>query len=811
MATNLGTATVAAAKGESFPLSDGRILDVNYNGTNWGYQVSSDGGATFGARTALTNSPASTRAVWTLAVDPATGLSTDVVYGAVSGSGVSLYVYRLSVAAGVVTQTNTLTGDNVPVLGIYHDATNNRVHVVEQLTSAFVAIYVFNAATLANVITTPGYVQLTAGSPPNSGQTDVTWAVAGSGGGTYYVAWFPTAGSTVFNVVQVVGTGATGAPATVITSQTAETSEPVLAANCTGLDATWDGTNIVFAANQNNAALRTTRRTAANTYDAWSTLVTESISGKPALARRVASGNAVVFYRSNLGQANGQIRYFKRTSGTWDSGSSLLAGGASTGWAEPRARTDAGLGPIRVHYITGTANPWTHVADVLTFAPPVPTNTSVPTISGSAIVGQTLNASTGAWTSSPTGYAYRWLRDGVAISGATAAAYTLQSADVGHAITVGVIASNAGGASAEAVSASVVPAAAGGPWPLVWKDGLVPYAGVLPGVAPVEGAYYEAPTGVAIVRSFDDPIALADSVGRTSAAARALADPVALADSILGGVSALRALADAVALADQLDRLAAYQRLVVDSITVADAQTPDLVVSGALLRTFNDAVALDDTLSRVVGYQRPLTEAVDLADALDRVGGFGRLLADPVGLADALTTAVAAQRAFVEAVGVGDQLDRVATYQRDLLDALALSDGISTGASSALSRSFDDSIAISDALVTSSSFIRVQADVIGLLDGDLAPQFGMARLLTDSLVVVAALDRTADYQRALLESVAVADSLRRSSTYLRAVDDTLLVVDVFDSIFSVGGPVRMLRVRLAARPVAGVRIKATRE
>lgn len=68
-------------------------------------------------------------------------------------------------------------------------------------------------------------------------------------------------------------------------------------------------------------------------------------------------------------------------------------------------------------------------------------------------VGQTLNASTGVWTQSPTSYTYQWNRDGIAISGAVAATYVAVSADVGHAITVTVIATNGGGSSAPSVSA----------------------------------------------------------------------------------------------------------------------------------------------------------------------------------------------------------------------------------------------------------------------------------------------------------------------------------------------------------------------
>lgn len=89
----------------------------------------------------------------------------------------------------------------------------------------------------------------------------------------------------------------------------------------------------------------------------------------------------------------------------------------------------------------------------------VPANTALPTISGSAAVGQTLTASTGSWSNSPTSYTYAWQRCDstgsacVPIGGATAASYTVQAADAGSTVRVAVTAVNAGGPSAPATSA----------------------------------------------------------------------------------------------------------------------------------------------------------------------------------------------------------------------------------------------------------------------------------------------------------------------------------------------------------------------
>jgi len=92
-----------------------------------------------------------------------------------------------------------------------------------------------------------------------------------------------------------------------------------------------------------------------------------------------------------------------------------------------------------------------------------PTNTTLPTISGTAGQGQTLTAANGTWTNTPTGYAYQWRRcdsSGAScadISSATAGTYVPVPADVGSTIRVVVTASNSyGSASATSAQTAVV-------------------------------------------------------------------------------------------------------------------------------------------------------------------------------------------------------------------------------------------------------------------------------------------------------------------------------------------------------------------
>jgi hypothetical protein len=79
----------------------------------------------------------------------------------------------------------------------------------------------------------------------------------------------------------------------------------------------------------------------------------------------------------------------------------------------------------------------------------------LPTISGSAVVGGTLTAVTGVWKPATESVAYRWLRDGTPIDGATAATYTMVTGDAGAKLSVRVTGARAGYASTDVTSAGV--------------------------------------------------------------------------------------------------------------------------------------------------------------------------------------------------------------------------------------------------------------------------------------------------------------------------------------------------------------------
>jgi hypothetical protein len=94
--------------------------------------------------------------------------------------------------------------------------------------------------------------------------------------------------------------------------------------------------------------------------------------------------------------------------------------------------------------------------------PPAPVATTLPAISGEAVEGQPLEASSGTWTESPTSYEYQWENcdtkgencDGIV--DATSSGYTPVANDVGHKLRVTVTATNEGGSTEASSTATAV-------------------------------------------------------------------------------------------------------------------------------------------------------------------------------------------------------------------------------------------------------------------------------------------------------------------------------------------------------------------
>jgi surface antigen len=87
-----------------------------------------------------------------------------------------------------------------------------------------------------------------------------------------------------------------------------------------------------------------------------------------------------------------------------------------------------------------------------TVIPGVITNTAVPEVSGKAVAGHTLHATSGSWSIDPEKLEYQWYRGSKPIGTATDAAYRVTDADAGHLLHVVVTAKSTGYTAASAAS-----------------------------------------------------------------------------------------------------------------------------------------------------------------------------------------------------------------------------------------------------------------------------------------------------------------------------------------------------------------------
>jgi hypothetical protein len=118
----------------------------------------------------------------------------------------------------------------------------------------------------------------------------------------------------------------------------------------------------------------------------------------------------------------------------------------------------------------------------VTIAAGAPANVALPSITGNARQGSALSCATGAWSGEPT-LDRQWLRDGVAIPGATGGALMLTATDIGHGVSCRVTAVNGGG-TAFADTVAVTVAAADATPPATTPTPTTPTPPVVPSPTP---------------------------------------------------------------------------------------------------------------------------------------------------------------------------------------------------------------------------------------------------------------------------------------------------------------------------------------
>jgi hypothetical protein len=161
--------------------------------------------------------------------------------------------------------------------------------------------------------------------------------------------------------------------------------------------------------------------------------------------------------------------YVLCTGGSWTGGPNLIyayqwyansiavAGANSSTWVFAGYEGQSALCAVAVSNSYG-ACPAVATNTVMIPSGAVPQPLEPPGISGTPTVGSTLSCIDGTWSNTPTTYAYQWLRNGVAISGATwgDGTYLIVDADDGTNLSCQVIASNSYGAGPVVESNSVL-------------------------------------------------------------------------------------------------------------------------------------------------------------------------------------------------------------------------------------------------------------------------------------------------------------------------------------------------------------------
>jgi hypothetical protein len=149
-------------------------------------------------------------------------------------------------------------------------------------------------------------------------------------------------------------------------------------------------------------------------------------------------------------------------TGIWDSGVVLTYqwlrnGVAISGATSPNYElVSADADKLIYVRVTGSKSGYSTVSKLSSSSMPISAFllTPVPTISGSAQVGSTLTAVAGTWDSGVV-LSYQWLRNGVAISGASSLSYTVVLADRGALMAVKVTGSKTGYVSGPQTSSAV--------------------------------------------------------------------------------------------------------------------------------------------------------------------------------------------------------------------------------------------------------------------------------------------------------------------------------------------------------------------
>lgn len=140
----------------------------------------------------------------------------------------------------------------------------------------------------------------------------------------------------------------------------------------------------------------------------------------------------------------------------WKRGASNIAGATASQYIPVLADIGTTLSCVITATNTGgSATETLTAAAVVADNTHLPHNTVAPAVTGTATTTHTLTTTNGTWTGDATiAFSYQWMRDAVAIAGATAITYVVATADITHALSCVVTGTNGVGAEAAASNAT---------------------------------------------------------------------------------------------------------------------------------------------------------------------------------------------------------------------------------------------------------------------------------------------------------------------------------------------------------------------
>jgi len=177
----------------------------------------------------------------------------------------------------------------------------------------------------------------------------------------------------------------------------------------------------------------------------------------PTITGTAREGNTLTAHNGSWANAPTSFAYQWQRCGADGTGCADISGATKQSYTAASADVDH---KVRVQVTAsnadGQATASSATTDVVSSGS-APVNTAKPTITGSPVVGESLNASNGTWTGGPTSFTYQWQRctsstSCADVDGATARTYGVRSADVGNTLRVNVTAHNASGSTATAAS-----------------------------------------------------------------------------------------------------------------------------------------------------------------------------------------------------------------------------------------------------------------------------------------------------------------------------------------------------------------------